>query len=72
MLLLKKPFYFASRPEVGSILRGVVNSRSSPNFIGCLIHTVFNAAVWIDEEEQGIHGEIADGDEIEFQARWLF
>ena len=49
------------------MLRGVVNSRSSPNFIGCLIHTVFNAAIWIDEDEREIHGEIDDGDEIEFQ-----
>ena len=56
-----------SRPEIGKVLRGVVNSRSSPNFIGCLIHTVFNAAIWIDEDEREIHGEIDDGDEIEFQ-----
>jgi len=63
---------YVFKPEVGSILRGIVNSRSSPNFIGCLIHTVFNAAVWIDEEEQGIHGEIVDGDEIEFQVTRVF
>merc|ERR1712142_707815 len=63
---------YVFKPTVGSVLRGIVNSRSSPNFIGCLVHTVVNAAVLIDEEERGIHGEIADGDEIDIQVTNVF
>jgi len=58
-------YYF--KPDTGSILRGTINNRTSPSFIGCLIHTIFNADVQIDESDQSIYGHLGIGDEIEFE-----
>lgn len=63
-------YYF--RPERGSILRGTINNKTSSTFIGCLIHTIFNADVQIDEADQSIYGGLEIGDEIDFEVTSAF
>jgi len=62
---------YVFKPSPRDVLSAIVTDRSSPSSWGCQIHTVFNAAVSVDNELEVV-ANLEDGDQIEFEVTRVF